>query len=317
MRYRNIQSGIIGLVSAGAVASVFSGGNVRASDRTVPTGVGAFLEQCYEDSVRTVFSASDPFAYIRKSPDSTSDYVGKLYKGSAASVLSRSGGWLRVKSGEVEGYIRKEELITGSDALDCAEQMKSVSVRVETEVLNVRKGAGIHTPVIAQVTAGASYPAAGEETDGWIPVEVDGKKGFLSADYVTLDTDFTYAEPKEEKPAAEQKGKEVVDYACGFLGNPYVWGGTSLTDGADCSGFVQSVYRAFGVELPRTTWDMEQAGREVSVGEMLPGDIILYDGHVGIYMGDDKIINAIDEEHGIGISPAFFTDVITIRRIVG
>lgn len=115
---------------------------------------------------------------------------------------------------------------------------------------------------------------------------------------------------------AVSAGQAVVDFACQFIGNPYVWGGTSLTEGCDCSGFVQSVYANFGVALPRTTWDMESAGMEVSFEEAMPGDLILYDGHVGLYMGDGTIVNAIDSEHGIGISNATFTYIVTVRRVI-
>ena len=108
----------------------------------------------------------------------------------------------------------------------------------------------------------------------------------------------------------------VIDYACQFIGNPYVWGGTSLTNGADCSGFVQSVYAHFGVTLPRTTYDMVNSGYAVSYEEALPGDSILYDGHVGLYMGDGTIVNAMNEADGIGICSATYTDIIAVRRVL-
>ena len=143
-----------------------------------------------------------------------------------------------------------------------------------------------------------------------------GGRAYISDDYVTIKEKYDTVESEEKKGTVEERGKRVVAYAKQFLGNPYVWGGTSLTEGADCSGFVQSVYRKFGVKLPRTTWDMENAGIEVTYDEILPGDLILYEGHVGIYIEENQIINAIDEENGIGISPAFFTDIITIRRVL-
>ena len=139
---------------------------------------------------------------------------------------------------------------------------------------------------------------------------------------------FTYAESREEEEArlaeeakeeAEQMagtGQAVVDYACQFIGNPYVWGGTSLTNGADCSGFVQSVYKHFGITLPRTSGEMRSSGRGVSYSEAIPGDIVCYDGHVGIYMGDGQIVNAINSRKGIGILPATYTNIITVRRLI-
>lgn len=101
-----------------------------------------------------------------------------------------------------------------------------------------------------------------------------------------------------------------------FVGNPYVWGGTSLTNGADCSGFVQSVYANFGVSMPRTSSAMRSAGTEVSYSEAVPGDVICYEGHVGIYIGNGQIVNAIDEAHGIGVSSATYTNIITVRRLL-
>ena len=111
-------------------------------------------------------------------------------------------------------------------------------------------------------------------------------------------------------------GSSVVNYATQFVGNPYVWGGTSLTDGADCSGFVQSVYANFGISLPRTTWDQEYAGTGISYEEAQPGDLILYEGHVGIYMGDGQIVNAINASKGIGIIPATCMNIKTVRRVL-
>ena len=111
-------------------------------------------------------------------------------------------------------------------------------------------------------------------------------------------------------------GQAIVDYACQFIGNPYVWGGTSLTDGADCSGFVQSVYGHFGISLPRTTWDQEYSGTGIGYDEALPGDLILYEGHVGIYMGDGQIVNAINASKGIGIIPATCMSIKTVRRVI-
>lgn len=112
-------------------------------------------------------------------------------------------------------------------------------------------------------------------------------------------------------------GQAIVDYAKQFIGNPYVWGGTSLTNGCDCSGFVMSVYNHFGRELPHSSTSLRNVGIDVGTdpSKALPGDIVCYYGHVGIYVGDGKIINAIDEEHGIDYSPVNCKTILTIRRI--
>ena len=112
-------------------------------------------------------------------------------------------------------------------------------------------------------------------------------------------------------------GSSVVDYAKQFVGNPYVWGGTSLTSGADCSGFVQSVYNNFGVNLPRTSYEQQNAGREVSYSEAQPGDLICYGGHVAIYMGDGKIVHASNSRDGIKVSDnAAYRTILSVRRLV-
>lgn len=127
---------------------------------------------------------------------------------------------------------------------------------------------------------------------------------------------FSQAISREEIEAQKAaKRQSVVDFAEQFIGNPYVWGGASLTRGADCSGFVKSVYANFGVSLPHSSYGMRRVGTEISVNDIQPGDIVCYDGHVGIYAGNGKIVNAIDEEHGIGMSSLRYAKIVTVRRI--
>ena len=112
------------------------------------------------------------------------------------------------------------------------------------------------------------------------------------------------------------KGQQVADYACKFIGNPYVAGGTSLTNGADCSGFVMAVYQAFGISLPRSSYAQAGVGTAVSYSEAKPGDIIYYGGHVGIYIGNGQIVHASTERTGIKITSATYRSIITVRRVV-
>lgn len=112
-----------------------------------------------------------------------------------------------------------------------------------------------------------------------------------------------------------QFGRQVADYALQFVGNPYVWGGTSLTGGADCSGFTQSVYKHFGVNIPRTSGEQAYYGREIAYEDMEPGDLICYPGHVSMYIGDGKIVHARSTKAGIRVDddPAYRT-IVSIRR---
>ncbi len=112
-------------------------------------------------------------------------------------------------------------------------------------------------------------------------------------------------------------GEDVVDYALQFVGNKYVYGGTSLTNGTDCSGFVMRIYEAFGYDLPRTSYSQRSVGTKVEAEDIQPGDIVCYSGHVAIYMGDGKIVHASNRRDGIKITDNWqYKRVITIRRVL-
>ena len=138
-----------------------------------------------------------------------------------------------------------------------------------------------------------------------------------------IDTENTVSEEEYSSQTSSSgssysgSGSSVVDYATQFVGNPYVWGGTSLTNGADCSGFVQSVYANFGVSLPRTSYEQQNAGTEVSYADAQPGDLICYGGHVAIYMGNGQIVHASNSVDGIKISNnAAYRTITSVRRLV-
>lgn len=131
------------------------------------------------------------------------------------------------------------------------------------------------------------------------------------------DGESTDAPINEYIPETNISGSSVIDYATKFVGNPYVWGGTSLTDGADCSGFVQSIYKNFGVDLPRTSYEQQNSGREVSYSDAQPGDLICYGGHVAIYMGNGQIVHASNSRDGIKISDdAAYRTILSVRRLI-
>ena len=122
---------------------------------------------------------------------------------------------------------------------------------------------------------------------------------------------------KTVPPATGSTGEDVARYACQFVGNPYVLGGTSLTNGADCSGFVQAVYKQYGYSLPRNSTAQRSAGREVSYSEAKPGDIICYAGHVAIYLGGGRIVHASTARTGIKYGYATYRTILSVRRIIG
>ena len=130
-----------------------------------------------------------------------------------------------------------------------------------------------------------------------------------------IDSDNTVDPDDYESSSSSSSGSSIVDYALQFVGNPYVWGGTSLTSGADCSGFTQSVYAQFGYSLPRTSYEQQNWGTEVSYADAQPGDLICYGGHVAIYMGNGQIVHASNSQDGIKISnDATYRTILSVRR---
>ena len=251
------------------------------------------LKNVYEDMAFTQVEEGS-YLFVRTEPSQDSEWVGKLYEADAAKVIGPVGEWTQIESGNVTGYVKTEYILTGESAEEKAKAIVAEKKpEVDVETLDEAKAEELAAECF-------SYAESKEEEAARLAEEA--------------------AKAEEEAKAAEAEtvgnGQAVVDYAMQFVGNPYVWGGTSLTNGADCSGFVQSVYANFGVSMPRTSSAMRSAGTEVSYSEAVPGDVICYEGHVGIYIGNGQIVNAIDEAHGIGVSSATYTNIITLRRLL-
>ncbi|MCI6005992.1 MAG: NlpC/P60 family protein [Blautia sp.] len=147
--------------------------------------------------------------------------------------------------------------------------------------------------------------------------ETGSSENYETDEYGNVIDSGNTVDPSSYTSSGSGSGSSVVDYATQFVGNPYVWGGTSLTNGADCSGFVQSVYSNFGVSLPRTSYEQQNAGYEVSYADAQPGDLICYGGHVAIYMGNGQIVHASNSRDGIKISnDATYRTILSVRRLV-
>ena len=279
---------------------------------------------------------------IRSSANAEASVLGKLYNNGAATVLETLDGWYKIKSGSVTGYVSAKYVIVGDEAT-CKAASKRVGV-VKTETLRLRKQATTESGIHTLLSEGAKVTVVDESIDGWYKVTYKTYTGYVSAEYVSVETVYTYAESKEEEAARKKaeaaaankkkpqnnssssnktynapsgkNGQAVVDYAIQFVGNKYVWGGTSLTKGTDCSGFVMRVYEAFGFKLPRTSYQQRSAGYAVKESDVQPGDIICYSGHVAIYIGNGKIVHASNKKDGIKITNNWkYKKVLAIRRI--
>ena len=162
------------------------------------------------------------------------------------------------------------------------------------------------------------YDENGDDDTSSDDVEYDEYGNVIDSDNTVSADDYENEQSSSSDSSSYSgSGSSVVDYATQFVGNPYVWGGTSLTNGADCSGFVQSVYANFGISLPRTSYEQQYAGTEVSYADAQPGDLICYCGHVAIYMGNGRIVHASNSVDGIKISDnAAYRTIVSVRRLV-
>lgn len=163
------------------------------------------------------------------------------------------------------------------------------------------------------------YDENGDADTSSEDVEYDEYGNVIDSDNTVSADDYESEQSSSSDSSSSYSGSgsSVVDYATQFVGNPYVWGGTSLTNGADCSGFVQSVYANFGISLPRTSYEQQYAGTEVSYADAQPGDLICYGGHVAIYMGNGRIVHASNSVDGIKISDnAAYRTIVSVRRLV-
>lgn len=204
------------------------------------------------------------------------------------------------------------------EILESYEDSLTDIITVEVTTLNVRTGPSTDYKRVDQVHRGDTLTVVEQTENGWYEVEYGEETRFVCGRYVSIKsyTEEEIEEIERVKKEAQTAGEEVVEYAMQFVGNPYVWGGTSLTNGADCSGFVQAIYKKFGINLPRTSSQQRSAGVSVPYSEVQLGDIICYDGHVGIYMGDGKIVNAINSRKGIGTLSATYTKILSVRRVL-
>ncbi len=327
---------------------------IPTEELEIPGANVAVKEEIPAEYENLVIADVNDYVNVRAEANTESEIVGKLYDDSVGTLLKEENGWYQIQSGNVTGYVKAEFCVTGEEAIALAEEVGTRIATVNTTTLKVREEADIESSVIGLVPMGEELEVIKEEEEieGWVKVSVEEGEGYVSTEYVSLRTDFVKAESREEEQqrllaeaqaraeaqqAAQQAiasnsnstttvpvitgdsemGVAVAEYACQFVGNPYVWGGTSLTNGADCSGFVMSVYANFGVSLPHSSTSDRTQGYEVEGGlaNAQPGDLICYSGHVAIYIGNGQIVHASSSKTGIIISNADYKKVLAVRRI--
>ena len=256
---------------------------------------------------------------VRKTASADGAVVGKMTNYAACEILGEENGFYQIQSGNVEGYVSAEFIITGEEALVIAQDEAKKMAHVKTDVLRVRKEATTESRTLSLVNED-EYLIVTEELDGWVKVEVDDYEGYVSAEFVEvsvrLKTGNTLKELRRGNGISDTR-VDLVNYALQFVGNRYVWGGTSLTKGVDCSGFTMRVYQKFGISLPRHSGSQPSVGRKISRDEIRPGDLIFYGNgkrinHVAIYIGNGQVVHASNARDGIKISRAFYRTPVCI-----
>lgn len=249
--------------------------------------------------------------------------VGKLPRNAACEVIDTDDTWAHIKSGSVEGYVSLEYLLTGVPAKFKAEELATTVAKVTTDSLKVRAEANTESEVITLVAQGEELEVAAVEGD-WVKVLLDDDEVFVSAEYVEVSAELGTAVTMSELLYGQGISDVRVDlcqYAKEFIGNPYVWGGTSLTKGTDCSGFVMRVFQKYGVKLPRNSRAQANCGTTIKVSEAKPGDLIFYGkgktiNHVAIYIGNGQVVHASSPKTGIKISNVSYRTPFKAVRIL-
>lgn len=223
----------------------------------------------------------DNYLNVREEPSENGKIIAKMPSKAAGNILETTDdGWYKIQSGKVTGYVKSDFILTGQAAKDEAMQVAELMAVVNTDMLNARTEPSTDAKIWTQISNNEKYPVL-KQIDGWVEIELEeNSSAFVSTDYI----DVRYALPEaikfsplEEKANAQSSLRtQIVNYALQFLGNPYVWGGTSLTKGADCSGFTMAIYGKFGVGLPHYSGSQAGMGKAVKSGEMKPGDLLFY-----------------------------------------
>lgn len=283
-----------------------------------------------EDDVDTLYGYTnlgiaivDDHLNVRETADDSSKIVGKMSNDSGCEILDVVGNKAHIVSGSVEGYVTTDYLLTGDLAKTYASQIVKKLATVSADGLKVRSTPDLEGPIVNMVAYGEELEVV-EELDGWVKVLFDGQEAYVNADYVTVGENLKTALNMSEFLFGEGVSDvrvSLCEYAKQFLGNPYVWGGTSLTKGADCSGYVLSIFGKYGYSLPHSSRAQATMGTKVTVAEAKPGDLVFYSkgghiNHVAIYIGGGQVIHASSPKYGIRITSVYYRTPTTVRRII-
>ena len=346
------------LTSKGAAAITTLESTEKSSDKKEKKGISHLKLNLKYD--RLGVAKVDSYLNVRNKPGESSKIVGKMTKNSGCNIYKVNKGWAKIVSGKVKGYVKASYLVKDQQAEELAKKIANLRISVNTETLNVRYLPSTDAGIYDQISEEDEYDIYKRDLtktwlkkyvskhckksdlrnidtkemynnlENWMCISIDNEKAFVSKDFVKVTFNLDRAVSVNESGLASKTSSDssdssnltnMVNYAMQFLGNPYVWGGTSLTNGTDCSGFVMRIYEHFGYSLPRTSAAQAGATKTVSSGDVRPGDLFFYGSggvsHVAMYIGNGQIIHASNPRTGIKISSAYYRTPVKIGRVIG
>ena len=347
-----------------------SDGYISADYVTVKYALDEAIKQDMRQTVLSLYdnlgvSNVSNYLNVRDNPDETKGkIIAKLPSNARCDILDTStAGWLKIRSGNITGYVKSEYILTGQQAKDKALQVAKLMAISNTDGVNVRTEPNTNSSIYTQISNSERFLVA-DQQDGWVKIEIDDQDAYLSSDYVDVkygleeaikytpvvevaDTSNSKSNTKnstgKSSSSSKSSGKkssandgaagsksgsvsskraQIANYAVQFVGNRYVYGGTSLTNGTDCSGFTMSVMAKFGVSLPHNSGSQAGSGKSITSSQMRPGDLVFYSGsgginHVALYIGNGQVCHASNAKSGIKISTWNYRTPAKIVNVLG
>ena len=347
-----------------------SDGYISADYVTVKYALDEAIKQDMRQTVLSLYdnlgvSNVSNYLNVRDNPDETKGkIIAKLPSNAGCDILDTStAGWMKIRSGNITGYVKSEYILTGQQAKDKALQVAKLMAISNTDGVNVRTEPNTNSSIYTQISNSERFLVA-DQQDGWVKIEIDDQDAYLSSDYVDVkygleeaikytpvvevaDTSNSKSNTKnstgKSSSSSKSSGKkssandgaagsksgsvsskraQIANYAVQFVGNRYVYGGTSLTNGTDCSGFTMSVMAKFGVSLPHNSGAQSGSGKSITSSQMRPGDLVFYSGsgginHVALYIGNGQVCHASNAKSGIKISTWNYRTPAKIVNVLG